>query len=717
MQNLYSEQDRGDKSNYIQYLEAMDAIAIEKVASASTFFSSESGKTIVDIGMASGTSTAILAKLFPEQHIIGVDINPKMVEIAQKFYKSQNLSFKVDDGETLNTFNPNSIDGFFNCSSIHHITSYNNYDVNRAYNTLTRQYELLKDNGIIVIRDFVKLEINEIILEVSSLEKQNKPSDAELLILFSKTARSLSKQEDQGFPIEELKSLNKDTRRFKLYNTDAIEFIRRKDYFENWNIELQEEYGYFSQREFEDCFNRLGLRIILSAPIYNQWIINNRYKNKFQLYNIDGSKIGYPPTNYIIVGEKINSSKNLSLTRYLPKADSSYLNYASYKNKKNDIIFEVVNRPNIVKDIIPYYKEDAKLKVIAKHGYPRPILNAFKNLIDNKVFSGYITEAISVTKLESLQDILMDVFNIDAQASEFKHLLNYFTSPGGIDEFVSSIAVELTKKPIDLHKISFPFSAFFDLGKTKVYDAIELLNTAQTGALIEARLELNIYQLLRKELIPLPKWFGEKIIPKEITINELKPDTWDTLALRKAKDYEKVEVTHQFLETSRACFSEIGAKNNQSQILEFTYPKELSINTLITLPIFKAENDIYLGLEIRSLPVPQIHTGNSLIMTVPAVRLNKEIKTLFDLQTYISNYMIGTSNIIDYFKLGEKYYPSIGITPEQVYPFIVTLNLPDKSLNWIKLSELFVHIEELNDAHLLICLNRLTHALNVTNNF
>ena len=126
----YEGQDRGDGASYQQYLEAMDAIAVEKVASASVFFHAQAGGTLIDVGMASGTSTAILAKLFPEQQLVGVDINPQMVDFAQQKYQASNLSFRVDDGETLSTFEEGTVDGFFNCSAIHHITSYNNYDNN-----------------------------------------------------------------------------------------------------------------------------------------------------------------------------------------------------------------------------------------------------------------------------------------------------------------------------------------------------------------------------------------------------------------------------------------------------------------------------------------------------------------------------------------------------------------------------------------------------------
>ena len=710
----YIEQDRGDNNSYKQYIEAMDAISVEKVASASVFFSSKPKGTIVDVGMASGSSTAILANLFPENTIIGIDINPTMVELAQQAYQAKNLSFRVDDGEKLESLESLSIDGFFNCSAIHHITSYNNYDINRAYNTLARQTELLREGGVIIVRDFVKPEIEEVFIELSTLEKEDRPSDCDLLLRFSKTARSLSNKDEQGFPIEEVESNDANTRKFKLYNTDAIEFIRRKDYYPNWDIELQEEYGYFTQQEFEDCFRSLGLRIILSTPIYNQWIINNRYKNEFRLYNLDGTEIGYPPTNYIIVGEKVNLPNHLSLVRYLPPSDTSFLEYSSYQNKTDNSIYEVVSRPNEVKDIIPYIKKEDGLFVVAKKGYPRPIINASQDAsLDNKHFSGYITEGIAISKEGNIIDRLEGTFNLDCEKTTLCHLLNYYPSPGGINEHVSSWSVSLNSFNLETIKITNDSSGFSDLGFVQIYNAAELLNTAQTGALIEARLEMNIYQLFFKHSLALPKWLGEKIIPRVIESQHITVQKWDEITKEKSKDYAKLATKKTFLQTSRAYFSEIGAEGCGSQILEFVYPKQISINTLITIPIYKQGKDILIGLEKRSLPTPQIQTGNSTLFTVPAKRLAKEVKNLFDLYSFVSNYKIGNSTIVDYFKLGEKYFPSIGVTPEQVYPYAVTLDRPDASLYWVSLNDLWMNMDKINDAHLLICTSRLTHALKI----
>lgn len=710
MSTSYITQDRGDKKSYQHYLEAMDAIAIEKVASASVFFEPKHGNTIVDVGMASGTSSAILAKLFPKMQIIGVDINPKMVQIAQETYHSPNLSFREDDGEKLNSFKNNSVNGFFNCSAIHHITSYNGYDSNRAFNTLRRQVELLKDKGVLVIRDFVKPQEQEVILELSSVDKPDRPSDAELFIQFAQTARSLALPSERGFPIQEIKALKKETRRFQAFYTDVVEFIRRKDYYENWEIELQEEYGYFTQEEFEETFRELGLRIVLASPIYNQWIINNRYKNQLAIYDLLGKEIGFPPTNFLIAGEKTSGGKQLQPIRHLPVLKEPFLRFSSYLNLNTKKIYDVVERPNSVLDILPFYKQENTFTIWAKHGYPRPLANVKtdSSILDGKHYSGYIPEGITVGETEDLELVLDKRFGIRREYyTKITPALHYYTSPGGINEQVASKLIELTK-PITVNKnLSEGFSGFKESGYMHAYDATQLLNTAQTGALIEARLELNIYNLLFKHNAPLPKWLGEKLTIK--CIQDIKPTAFSALLSLQTKDYKKSEKHAGFLTTRSAYFSEMGVENSHA-IFEYVYPSAISSNTWVALPVFKQDDQIYVGLEIQSLPIPQIHTGNSTIITAPAKRLPKEVRNIYDLEKYISKMNIGEGKVERYAKLGEKYFPSVGVTTEQVYPYLVCLDRADKNLNWVSLSDLYRHINQIEDAHLLISLCRLIHA-------
>jgi ubiquinone/menaquinone biosynthesis C-methylase UbiE len=710
-QNTYQSQDRGTEKDYRKYLAAMDSVSVEKVASASVFFDPAPGKIIVDIGMASGTSSNILAFLFPQLKIIGVDINPTMVEIASKNYALPNLEFRVDDGELLKTFNENSISGFFNCSSIHHITSFNNYESYRAYNTIKRQKELLSEGGIIVVRDFVKPPEQEVIIDLTNVEHKNTPGDADLLIDFSKRARSLSDPVERGFPIKEIISAKKNIRRFRLFYADAVEFIRRKDYFENWEVELQEEYGYFTQKEFEEIFAGLGLRIIVSNPIYNPWIIRNRYKNKFVVYDLSLKDLGFPPTNYLIAAEKINKKgSSMHLIRHLHETEQSFLSYKSYENVESGKIYDVVQRPNSVIDILPYSFENGKLEILAKHGYPRPLanINAGNPIIDQKHFSGYITEGITASFNQSIEKILAERTGLTINSfGSLNHSLEFFTSPGGIEEKVESYFVEF-KETLHLENNGIGnLSGFKNSGSIRKFNAIQLLKTAQTGALVEARLELSIYSLLRKQNISFPEWIGEKIEITDLAINE---SSLQDLLSESSTPFKNSEKSMNFLQKSRAKFSESGITES-STILEYVTPQNKSINTLVTLPVALHNNEYYIGLEIRELPVPQLITGNSRLIVASAFRLPFEVSTFKELENYMLKLNFFGSRIKSFNRLGEKYFPSIGVTPEQVYPYVVNLKTPTKGLKWIRLTELYENLEMIKDGHLLIAVMRLVNAL------
>ncbi|WP_286431777.1 hypothetical protein [Myroides marinus] len=453
------------------------------------------------------------------------------------------------------------------------------------------------------------------------------------------------------------------------------------------------------------------MRIILSTPIYNQWIINNRYKNEFVIYDLNEQEIGFPPTNYLIAGEKVSGAKQLQLTRHLPKSDRPFLEHSSFKNIKTDRIYDVVKRPNKVIDVIPYKLDNNGLKIVAKHGYPRPLanVNTGSPVIDGKSYSGYIPEGLALAETVDIASDIEKRFNI--QASDYStssHSLQYYTSPGGINEKVTSMYVKLNKEVQLNTPLSEGYSGFKDSGYLHQYDAAQLLNTAQTGALVEARLEVNIYNLFFKLNIPIPKWLGAKIeIPNtsEIISSSLKE-----LLLIQSSDYTASEVSSGFLKTSRAIFSEIGIDNSQA-ILEYTYLAKYSTNTLVVLPLFKQKKNVYLGLELRSLPVPQLFTDNSSILTVPAYRLNKEVADYYDLEQYITSLKIGNSRVLNFSKLGEKYFPSVGITSEQVYPYLVSLDQPTPTLRWVDIDDLYNNLEKIEDAHLLITLCRLKHSL------
>jgi 2-polyprenyl-3-methyl-5-hydroxy-6-metoxy-1,4-benzoquinol methylase len=70
--------------------------------------------------------------------LIGVDINPISVERARSQFQRVNLSYEVGDISDM-VFPAQSLDGILDSSVLHHVTSFNDFDVNRVLVTLDNQ--------------------------------------------------------------------------------------------------------------------------------------------------------------------------------------------------------------------------------------------------------------------------------------------------------------------------------------------------------------------------------------------------------------------------------------------------------------------------------------------------------------------------------------------------------------------------------------------------
>jgi SAM-dependent methyltransferase len=103
---------------------------------------------------------------------------------------------------------------------------------------------------------------------------------------------------------------------FKMPLKDAVEFMSKKDYTDNWTSELNEEFAFWSFEEWKDALRRANFYVIenhndpeLSSRAYtNQWIKENKYEGRVSLYKKEGAalrQMEYPVTNMLLVGEKV----------------------------------------------------------------------------------------------------------------------------------------------------------------------------------------------------------------------------------------------------------------------------------------------------------------------------------------------------------------------------------------------------------------------------
>lgn len=742
--NKYAKQDRGNLSEYEEYFAGMDASMQQKIALTTAHFPSRG--RIADMGSGSGSGTFDLARLYQDLQLVGVDINPVTVEYSCKHYKAENLSFSVGD-IAENVFEHESLDGILDSSVLHHVTSFNGFDAAQITKTLKNQVAQLRTGGVLIIRDFVVPDDaeSEVFLDLPIDDGLPNGDIAELstAALFEVFARDFRSSLNFNAPVlfQKHKSPHLNFVRFKVTLKTAAEFVLRKDYRDHWKPELLEEYCYFSQKDFERGFRRENLRIVVSMPLWNPWIVKNRFEGKFYLSDLQGNLLKFPPTNYLIVGEKVSGGEGVRLSEQeaVATAQKSFLKLKAYRHKQTNQIYELAERPNQTIDLLPWFEsENGQIFVLAKKDFPRPIVNAQskrKNL-NRANYSGYLTEPISAiihrrdaetqrnsnknsASLRLCGEILSERANLKKdEILEIGEPQFYFTSAGGIDERVESFLVKITKFEKPPQAIE-NYTKFKSAGFVRELDALQVLRASHVGGMFDARLEINIYRLLRELNRSASAWIGASISP---TIQDFSGKIETDFEIKRREMFEEIELAeNSFLKLCKSEFIETDSAKNEISRATFEYvvPKNFSKNTVAAIPFIKTESEILVGIEFRDLPAPQRFSGNSRLACVPAWRLPFAVEHKFDLEPFLRERFPKDFNASfkNAWELGGSYFTSAGITPEIVYPLAVELDgdfISETDLKFFSLKNLLKNSEQIQDAHLLITLNRLAHSLGVS---
>jgi len=686
------------------------------------------GNVIVDMWTGSGNAASTYANLFEGSKIIWVDINPESVSYCNKtFSRQDNLSFQEWDVEKQ-IFPEESIDAILNSSTLHHVSSFNWYSKKSVENSIINQIKELKTWWLFVIRDFLAPEENkDIIIELDTTQnpssqenKYEQYSDSELFEIFAQTARSM--HEEPGFPIMKLKSQKKWFNRYKVSHKNAVEFVLRKDYRKTWEVENKEEYTYFNQNDFENIFEENGMRIIASYPYKNPWIQKNRFEDKFNFYDLDWERLDYPATNHIIIWQKvsINSTHGNKITQKTKKEITSnketFLKRKSYISKIDWSHWDIVKRPGEVNDIIPYMVDEKtwELKVAVKWWYPRPIIITENQSLDKKNYSWYICEAHSLTSNAKNKDISRRLWIHKSDIEWKSDWLSYFTSPWIIDEKVNSKFLKCNHLPRDF-KLPDNISVFKNSGDSRLMSINDILKAYQTWTMPESRLEINLYFLLKEYWIEPEEWIWDEIDIEESEVNKdkiiwiekiihweegelfIKSDSkWDYIRHYKSSFEENLEVWD---------FKWVLSETE----IEYIEPKNHSNNVLSALPVIKDTTTwkIYIWIEKQNYPTVQEKDWNSTLWWVPSYRLDKNVTTYSQLDTFNED-KIWNSKIQ---KIWESYKSSLWVTNETIYPYITWVPKYQENIQYIEREEIMKNIKHIKDAHLLVTLFRLDHIL------
>jgi hypothetical protein len=729
----YEKQHRGTQADYEAYFAGMDASVQQKVALTTAYFPVRG--RIADMGSGSGRGTYELACLYGGLELVGVDINPVSVERAARQFRRPNLSYAVGD-ISEKVFPAESLDGILNSSVLHHVTSFNDFDVNRVLAALESQIAQLKTGGVIIIRDFVIPDGPKLVyLDLPETDGSEGGgvgglSSAALFELFARDWRS-SLNRDAPVPFDRIESPRRGFVRYEVGLRAAAEFVLRKDYRADWQTEILEEYTYLSQAQFEEAFRSRGLRVVTSRPIWNPWIVRNRFEGKFYLSDPGGSPLPFPPTNYLIVGEKVGAGAGVELFEQRSRAVSApkFLSLKGFRHEASGRVMELVERPHQTLDVLPWFERAGQVFIFAKKDFPRPIVNARagRPRLDLATNSGYITEPISaIVNSEGEGD--EEVYSVLRERAGFaaEDIVNvggrffYYTSPGGVNELVISRLAEVLPRPA---AFSFPnYTPFADAGTVREMDATQVLRACHVGGMFDARLEINIYRLLRQLGRKYGPWIGS---PVDLSVRPWaaalpEPASVVVPPARAAFAQPAPLPRPQFLSLREGIFVERGGDGRTLAEARFEYvrPKRLSSNTLVALPVMKTEAGVFVGVEHRDLPAVQSLGGGSTITTAPAWRMPRTVTHQADIPQFLTGALERDFNlrVRRAWELGGPYFPTPGVTPEVVYLFAVEADSGDDvdpALRFVRLSELTDKPYLLRDAHLLIATHRLAHALGV----
>ncbi|MCK5658271.1 MAG: methyltransferase domain-containing protein [Alphaproteobacteria bacterium] len=684
-----------DDASRHSYVVNMPEFVQKKAALISAHFLLPAGARVIDMGCGTGEVTYVVALLNPRADIIGIDNNQDDIEFARKTYKLPNLSFRLSD-IAIPDFENESVDGIINSNILHGVYSGAGYNLEAVDQLLERQIRKLKPGGIMLIRDYIMPPEDEYVL----MELPNTPStgkapvhlsDADLLVLFSQSARPLPNGGCEGFFIDEQMPRREGTRLFRLPHKWAVEFIHRKNYRAAWEKEIAQEYTFFTWQDYRREFSKMGMRMVFTAPYWNPWVVKNYFKGRFQLYSEDYNSIGTPATNYFIVAQKVADRQSLMLEERRPsQKPASDLKIIVVRDKRTGELHELVKRSGEYCDVVPYrITYDNRLVVFVKSGFPRPIVNAVSrgsHNLDDKKWSGHLIEPITMNTVnmtdnvdsnrQMIFDYVRDYASLRPKSDESWHIgATYFPSPDRIDEAIEPVFVEVENP----HKTTWPLrkdkdTAFTELGVFTELDASDILLAAQVGLLPEPRLELHVMSLMIRYNMPFPRWVGESfpLIPGH-SVRDHDPE--ELLKEVEKTEFEEEEKEAVHLKPVRAVFVEEGrvgrtTRGMSAQDVEFIVTDDGIENLAVVFPITRDwDNNLLVALDPKILPVPNRLGGEGATFNAPSFALPKGVRTIDDAKNFIAAIFGVPMDRVS--RLGECYFTHIGVTPQRVYPFTV----------------------------------------------
>lgn len=660
----------------------------------------EKGAQILNIESGKGVYTYAMAAMNPEYHFMGIDRNPNNVQTAKETYRLPNLEFIA--GDVQESFVPlHSLDAIVNSFTLHEIYSHDQCSMKAVTDALHRHLELLKEDGYIFIQGYAAPQNDDyVLMEIPTDERcqtnDNAPmNDAELLISYSENARPHLDSNYWGFYLEEMPARFPRTRLFRLPQKWAYEFLLRKAKIKQWDEELHKEYTFLTQRGFRRTLKRFGVRVLYSAPHWDNQIIDKYYNKKIRLFDERGDAMGMPETSYVLVGQKVSAQKSLIIQeRKVSKDAHTSLQLSAMRDTQDGKIYDMASRGMDLVEVLPYrVTSEGDLNVFVHDGIPRSLMNAVPRNspnIDGKRWSGHTTEAVSFPR-EDFDNLRQDHFPSVLKFSKeyfglkpvmgkmFEEGPGFYPAPDFIDEHIQTVYMNAEKpdKQVTLQRLFGDAEGFSTRGNIREINAQQILDAMAVGFYPTSRLELQIMALYSKLKISYTSWSDS---PMNIKVEEPEKTTklQDILAKLAEEDFrfQPTKGSGGTLKTLQSIFVDEGQNKGgvsglASRTVDFVINEEETLNTAVVLPLTRKLNgEVMAGVVEQYLPVPQRYKGNGYTVNCPSFKLPKDITTFEMARKFIADQFEVPLDCVA--KMGESYYSHIGVTPQRIFPFAVS---------------------------------------------
>ncbi len=288
---------------------------------------------IADEGCADGALLAEISRDFPDSDLFGVDLS---AEFAGRFHERQRTGefagayvhfFHRNLLDSL--FEPDSIDTTICNSTLHELWSYGQQEKTvRGY--LSGKFRQLRPGGRLVIRDVVGPENGgqRMFLHCSTtdgaalsgeewkVQNHRTPDWLQPLSTYSRflvfAHDFLPHRREAASAVDFEPARQGDLPGFNLSLRSAAEFLSKKDYLDNWQSELNEEFCFWSFSEWKQVLAETGFQILENpnqpakgSRVYTSaWIVQKRFDTHVGLFSTEGAPLPWPPTNMVLIVEK-----------------------------------------------------------------------------------------------------------------------------------------------------------------------------------------------------------------------------------------------------------------------------------------------------------------------------------------------------------------------------------------------------------------------------